>query len=565
MKPNRPVNISLVLSITGLFLFVATIAYFLNKGFELSDESYYLLATKRPFDNALLNSAFGLVNHRLTFGLNDLLSLRLFKLIYQLFFLGVFARSFFLFSIRCLNAFRQPALLFSILLIVVGLSNYDFLPMTLSYNSWSLNFGLLFWSGILFAHSAESKRGIGLSHMLMGLSVLFLFYAKASNAVVMALFYITYVCIYHRNNILNALLLFGLGKVTGIIILFFSYDAFISTTANLMRTIFDTKHTDIGNYWRQVDELVNIKLGHWFFVIQGLVIMAAFLARRKQMSEIVGLLIMIANSLICQRYFQGNSSGIFNEFMIYMVFAFNCLFCFILFKPQLQVKKFIFFSFALILTPFALAAGTSNPIFYTASQHLVFWVAGLLLVLLQLELQQMKYVYVYIAVFNVGFIASFLFHGMILHPYRQSELREKTLKLSPSKYVRGIKENTQRVEKYTEISKKLLSCNTEQLPVLASPPVLGSLILTEMDPFAVCWIADPDGDYIANDEYFSKLDLRTEKPFLFIAHQIICGPQQIKVFRKYGMDLFSDYVVKDSVFLDWEQQYYYLMQPLKHS
>ncbi len=160
MKQHVLVNTSLVLALICLVGFVGVISSCLNKGFELSDESYYLLCTKYPLDTSLLNSSFGLINHRLAFGLNDLYSLRLFKLIYQLLFLGIFARAFFLFAIRNLKAKRNNVLLLSVLVIISGLSNYDYLPMTLSYNSWSLNFGLLFWSGLLFAHITESKKGL---------------------------------------------------------------------------------------------------------------------------------------------------------------------------------------------------------------------------------------------------------------------------------------------------------------------------------------------------------------------------------------------------------------------
>ncbi len=83
-----------------------------------------------------------------------------------------------------------------------------------------------------------------------------------------------------------------------------------------------------------------------------------------------------------------------------------------------------------------------------------------------------------------------------------------------------------------------------------------------MKPFAICWIADPDEMAGANAEYFRKMNLNASKPFLVISEQILNGPDQNRIFKEGGMDLRADYVIKDSVYLELNKEYYYLMQPI---
>ncbi len=565
MKQHVLVNTSLVLALICLVGFVGVISSCLNKGFELSDESYYLLCTKYPLDTSLLNSSFGLINHRLAFGLNDLYSLRLFKLIYQLLFLGIFARAFFLFAIRNLKAKRNNVLLLSVLVIISGLSNYDYLPMTLSYNSWSLNFGLLFWSGLLFAHITESKKGLAFSNMLMGLSVLFLFYTKAPNALVMGFVFVLYTLLFQRKNLLNTFLLFGLGKIAGIIILFLSFDDFRNTTINLYQTILNTKHTEVGSYFGQISEMISNGLGIRFFLLQGVLLASMYFIRRLNLNVMMGLLLLAFNTYFTWSYFKGNSYDVSNEFKVFTVFAFNCLATIILFFSGTYDLKNIFVPVLLILSPFLLAAGTSNSIFYTSSQLIVLSIAGLFLLLLRINKSEMDLYYAYSSVFFMFFIGSFLYHGMIKTPYRQTNLISKATILPKSAQVKNIFETNERLVKFKELSDKLKLHNAQDLPVLSSPPVLGGLLLTEMKPFAICWIADPDEMAGANAEYFRKMNLKASKPFLVISEQILNGPDQNRIFKEGGMDLRADYVIKDSVYLELNEEYYYLMQPNKSS
>nr|MBP9070255.1 hypothetical protein [Bacteroidia bacterium] len=78
----------------------------------------------------------------------------------------------------------------------------------------------------------------------------------------------------------------------------------------------------------------------------------------------------------------------------------------------------------------------------------------------------------------------------------------------------------------------------------------------------VCWIADPEDMVNANEEYFKKLDLRSNKPFLVLSLQIFNSEKQNIVFRNAGMDLKNDYTIKDSIYLELNKEYYYFMKPI---
>ncbi|MBK6523462.1 MAG: hypothetical protein IPG08_14715 [Sphingobacteriaceae bacterium] len=112
--------------------------------------------------------------------------------------------------------------------------------------------------------------------------------------------------------------------------------------------------------------------------------------------------------------------------------------------------------------------------------------------MLQTNKNELELYYAYSSFFLVFFIGSFLYHGMIKTPYRQTNLSKKTILLPESKQIKNILETNERAVKYKELSDKLKLYNSEGLPVLSSPPALGGLFLTDMKPFAVCWIADPE-------------------------------------------------------------------------
>lgn len=564
MKQGALVNISLVFALLALTAFICLIASFLNKGFELSDESYYLLCTKYPFDTKLLVSSFGLISHRLCFGLNDLFSLRLFKLIYQMLCLTIFARAFFLFGVRNLKVNRRTTFLLSVILIIAGLANYDYLPMTLSYNSWSLNFGLLFWAGLMFANSSETKRGIAFSNMLMGISVLFLFYAKAPNAIVLAFVFVMYIAFYQKGNMLNSLLLFGLGKLIGIIILFLSFEVFQETTSNLVHNILNTRQAPAGGYFTQMGELISVKLGYKFVLVQILVVGLMYVFRRFNFSKGSGIKLLFANTIFTFSYLKGNSADISNDFIVFAILGINCIAVMVLvYAGGLHFKDLLIPIF-LILTPFMLAAGTSNPIFYTSSQMFVFSLTGLFLLLLRSPNKEIELFYAYSALFICFFIGSFLYNGMIKHPYRQSDLSKKSIELPKADQIKNINENEERSQKYNELATKLRTHNKGHLPVLSSPSTLGTLMMAEMDPFAVCWICDPDNEAMSNDEYFKKLDLFNNKPFLMITKGMYNSEKQFNIFKAGGMNFRLDYSIMDSVYLEWNKEYYYLMQPVKN-
>ena len=115
---------------------IGCIIHYSNRGFEMSDEAYYLMNSNYYNHSAYNVSAFGLLNHLACFGDATLIHLRLAKLMYQM-----IAILFFIWALlRYLNFkeihldVKQKALVV-ILLVIISFGHYDYLPMTLSYNS----------------------------------------------------------------------------------------------------------------------------------------------------------------------------------------------------------------------------------------------------------------------------------------------------------------------------------------------------------------------------------------------------------------------------------------------
>src|SRR5262245_49617396 len=74
---------SLVLSFFSLLIVFFGALYFSNKGFDLSDETYYIYFSNNHNPNTFIVSYFGLLNDLFCFGKPTLIHLRVAKLLYQ--------------------------------------------------------------------------------------------------------------------------------------------------------------------------------------------------------------------------------------------------------------------------------------------------------------------------------------------------------------------------------------------------------------------------------------------------------------------------------------------------
>ena len=75
--------LSLTTSLIALITFVIAAIFFSNKGFETSDEAYYLFFSEHLNPTTYLAQNFGIFNKVACFGYPSIINLRIAKLIYQ--------------------------------------------------------------------------------------------------------------------------------------------------------------------------------------------------------------------------------------------------------------------------------------------------------------------------------------------------------------------------------------------------------------------------------------------------------------------------------------------------
>src|ERR1700752_897952 len=141
---------ALVFSLCCLLIVFFGAFYFSNKGFELSDETYYLYFSNHHNPDTFIVSNFGLLSDFFCFGKPTLLDLRIAKIVYQSLAVLFFCYGMFkFFDLKHYQVSLKERLFIVVIALMLSYCNYDYLPMTLSYNTWTLILSLCCF-GIFF-------------------------------------------------------------------------------------------------------------------------------------------------------------------------------------------------------------------------------------------------------------------------------------------------------------------------------------------------------------------------------------------------------------------------------
>jgi hypothetical protein len=569
MENSVKINNSLLLATgTALMLLlvfvIGLIIFSLNKGFELSDESYYCLASKFPDDTRLINSYFGLVNYKFTFGNTDLLALRGFKFVYQTLALLMFGLSFFVFLRKKFSVQKQY--FFSILgfIVISGYVNYDYLPMTLSYNSWSLILSLVYWSAFLISISYDKSWVLIVSGAAVGFVSTVLFYVKLPNAIFLFAIFTGYFLFFNLKKLIPALLVLFTGSIVALFFLFGSAAFFMPKTLNLIDNLKGSNHASVSFYFEQCLDLID-QAGALFCTVQLLLPVAMFVIRKRKMNWKPGLFLIFCNLLFTLLYMRGNSRNVVNDFLMVFTISVSSAALLVLFYDKNKVKVSnpdLYIFGVLFLTPFLLALGTSNTIFYTSSQSLVYFITFVIGSTVVLNSNKTSFYYSLCAVFSSLLFVCAIYNGMCVSPYRQSALIEKKLPIIFATGFGNVYENQERFEAFCGATIKLKKHNRDLLPVLASPPCLGVIMLSGMSPFAMSWISDTEEYVEVNEKYFEKYSPKNRRPFLLISDKIPRSEKQRAIFKKNGIDFNNNYSLCDSVCFDFNKEYFYFYKPI---
>lgn len=549
---------SLLFGFITLCVIISCLVHFSNRGFEMSDEAYYLM-NSNYFNHSSYNvSAFGLLNHLACFGDATLIHLRLAKLIFQ-----VIAILFFIVSLlRYLNFkkisldTKQKAFIF-ILLAVTSFGHYDYLPMTLSYNSWSLILMLICFGLILLEFTIKSL-GINLiTSILVGILCFALIVAKLPNGIIAAGLYGMFNLFYIKKNTIL--------KVGGFIMgLFVAYLVILKTPENLFAlienyriTLFEVKHAESGLYFKQIYKVLVIFGHHKLKTVIGLTIaligliggiklISSIKKNKTEKKQIYSYILFVIGFICCIPFCKGNGYKTFNDFVAVGLLILNPLLFVYLYKSS-SIKMASFFKndmnmviIVLLLMPVFLMLGTNNAFYYSVSPTMVFAFSGVLIYLVKSNIPYTTYLSLF-SMASCLFIVSILYFGGIKKPYKQNSLTHKRYPIMFNPLLKGIYESKDAFVDYTSVNYLINRFNKDHQPFLTFFNFYGFAVINNSQVVPEMPLSSQDRMLEFNDYVLSKSHIKQSSPLLLLPDTVINNIKFKALFSKYHINLNQNY------------------------
>lgn len=550
--------------VLGIIYVIYLILFHLDKGFELSDESYYTVAVRESVNGRTFASWFGVVANKLCFGEYNLYALRLFKFVYQITALLIFCYSIFRF-LKFKFQLRSE-ILFALLLPVfaVGFINYDYLPQTISYNTLSLVFSLIFWSVFITEITLKSKKSIFIFSLLNGLILCFLFFSKAPNAIILTLIYFGYKLIFERDKLWIGIAGFVISMIAGSMILFGSLSKAVDASVLMLDDMQKVEHAGFGLYAAQIVNYFHETL-HLTLVFFEILIIVALIFIKHSLRQFIGYALVFLNIYFTFGFMEGNSVSVNNDFVVGFIFVINVIVLYILFRDKAvseNSKDFYFLIVAVLLSPLLLALGTNNSIFYTGSQTMVFCIAACVFILCKLQSKTAYVFYFAGSVFLLVFVVSALKCGMVEHPYRQTSLKLKHMPLFFSERTKGITEDEERFKFLFTLNHKLQLNNPDHSPITASTSYLGAAYLSGDPVLKYFWLPDPGYGIKKVKQTLSLMEFNNDKKFILLSSKDALNKEYVEELRKKNIDLYHSERLCDSIFVKYNNEYIYFFKTM---
>ena len=278
---NTLIYSALLFCVIVLAFIVVNIIRFSNKGFELSDETFYLYSSWHFNSESYNNTNFGLLNKIACFNNPNLINLRLAKFAYQTLAVLVFVFSafrFFEFKKFTINKLQKTFVL--LIAIMASYANYDYLPMTLSYNTWSLVLMLLCFSVIFIEYVQTKKYSSLLTSTLYGFLCFSLFLTKFPNAFIALFIYVLFNLFSIKSNFAYKLLGLFLGAFLGYFIFLNSILDLKNILYNYYAVIFEIKHIKANSYSDQLFDFLILCYEKHFLIIELLLIVLSVIIKK---------------------------------------------------------------------------------------------------------------------------------------------------------------------------------------------------------------------------------------------------------------------------------------------
>ena len=542
------ISIAVLVLISFLACVIIAVAavYFSNKGFELSDETFYLYNTNHFDTSIFISQNFGILNKLTCIGEATLINLRLTKFVYQSLAVVIFVYSLLrYFRLKQISiTFYQKCFLFLIALLTSYI-NYDYLPMTMSYNSWSMILTLLSCSLFLVELTSVQKKEQLLSAFFVGFISFCFFLAKFPNLFIVLFGYVIINLFFIKKHIFIKIIAFIIGCLLGSLVFLQSLDDLYNIIYNYRAAIFDVKHTSFNPYSSQFYNFFILCLTNYFIPIQLLVIGSAFVikkyfyAKRNSLS----IVLIVIHFAMLLKYFKGNGSTLYNDFLAGSILLTNTLaYAYIHFDKENTTKhnyfEYLFITLYLLALPFGLMFGTNNDFYYTTSQFMVFEALACFAIIVIIT--QNKIWYLGISTVIVAFfVLSVLYFGAIKTPYRELDLTKKTELLHYTNELKGIYESKETAIDFYSLEKIITHFNPSNKSVCLFFNHYGLTYVAGIKNLFPSSMLSDGEQLLSIDEYILNRFEFSDKAELIILPETV-----------YHKELFEKMFVKHNVFFD---------------
>jgi len=535
------VLLSVIFGLISVSVFIYCVFYFSNKGFEITDETYYLYFTEHPKLNIYLTQNFGILNNFACLGKISIINLRITKLVFQIVAITIFIYCLFYYIRKnsCVLS-KYNMLLISVSIVMASFVNYDYLPMTLSYNTWTLILSLFCFSLIFIELINKLKTVQLLTSFGYGFLTLCLFLVKFPNSVIMIMIYVFINFMFNRQLWSIKIITFFSGILISYLIFINDYNHLLNIISNYKVALFDLKYMSTGSYLEQFKSFILLcyQLNYLSYLVIIILLTIGISKFNKSKNQIINYIPILLNLGFALLFFKGNSQNLYNDFMVFCLLILNG-FIYIIFNKSSLVKINYFseihiISFILMVLPVGLMLGTNNMFYYTASQTMCFSLAGI--ILLMSCKSKIDFFYLPISsVFVCAFVFSVDYFGAVKTPYRQGNLFEKNIPIHFHPYLDGLYESKERFIDYSAMNSVINKLSPSTKKVVTFFSYMGLNYIANKSTFPECPLSDGE-NYIEADKYILKREHFND------SFELIVVPSKVYNNIKFK-SMFAQYVV----------------------
>ncbi len=543
----KPLYLLVAVCLTALVVYSVAIIYFAHKGFELSDEAFYLYFTEHYTTDCLLYQNFGLLNEIACFGKVTLLNLRIAKFVYQTLAVLTFSSSLFAYlKHKQIPTSSTHKFFICMVLLMSSFINYDYLPMALSYNTWTLIFSLLIFSMLLHEFRVKTKLLQVTFSMAIGFFIFCLFLSKFPNAAVMFGIYNVVLIVNHRPFFIFKFLGLLLGFLLAYMLLIPGLVFFKTILHNYKAVMFDIVHVSSGSYIQQFIDFYNLalQLGYVYYLIAICASVWAIKKWNKKSHKLIYYLPIVLNFSMAVYFFKGNSVQLHNDFCVGGLFLFNVLIYYYFFKIP-SFNRVLFSEnwtviIILLISPFALMLGTNNLFYYTTSQIFCLSIAGAMLGLFCFSKLDAFFLPL-LSLFVCAFVFTATYTGGVKNPYRQEMLTLKNYPLSSDPMLKGIYESKNRFIDYAALKTIITKLSPTQTHIFGFFNHLGLSYIAHKTLVAEAGFSDGEVNMNANIYVLEHLKPNINYNLIALPGSIHSNLAFKKMFEKYKIYLGTNY------------------------